>query len=370
MSRSAPMSRSPRRGGFTLVELLVVIAIIGILIALLLPAVQAAREAGRRSQCSNNLKQFALAVQNFHDVHSALPPTFNYNGTNLSPVNGQATTRHFTWFVYLLPHMEREAEYDLFDVAVSYDAPATNPNVVNRPGMQAIHIPGYFCPTRRNGKNIMSANAHPLETVATMPVGIPGCTTSDYASVTVDQPRPGKVAADVISPWTIYSLGALRPVISPTDPDRAPTGSWRGMLELFKRGNNLRDILDGTSNTALIGEKHVHLECLNFGMSTSTGIGSGTGSSRCEDGSVFGMDFFAQNHSYRIMNRGLSRGPTDGHPSTLGAGLITTRFGSWHPGICQFALCDGSVRALSVSVSQPILEDLGDRRDGRAMGNF
>ena len=96
------------RRGFTLVELLVVIAIIGILVALLLPAIQAAREAARRTQCSNHLKQLALAAHNFHDTYKALPPIVNH-------------TEGPTFFMHILPFIEQQALYDL------YNGGATNP---------------------------------------------------------------------------------------------------------------------------------------------------------------------------------------------------------------------------------------------------
>lgn len=100
------MSFRHRRFGFTLVELLVVIAIIGILIALLLPAVQAAREAARRSQCSNNLKQFGLALHNYHDIQKTLPP--RQGGPDWSG-NG-APPRHAA-YVAMLPYMEQQPRY-------------------------------------------------------------------------------------------------------------------------------------------------------------------------------------------------------------------------------------------------------------------
>src|SRR6056297_1076372 len=96
---------SPRRG-FTLVELLVVIAIIGILVALLLPAVQAAREAARRMQCGNNLKQMALAMHNYHDTHKAFPFSYMIDPSNL---NVQS------WGTRLLPFIEQSAIYDRWD---------------------------------------------------------------------------------------------------------------------------------------------------------------------------------------------------------------------------------------------------------------
>src|SRR5688572_16961948 len=100
----ARWKRAPR--AFTLVELLVVIAIIGILVALLLPAVQAAREAARRMQCGNNLKQIGLASHNYHGAHDVLP--FGASGI-------QSNTPGGTWGAFLLPHMEQTTAYDLFD---------------------------------------------------------------------------------------------------------------------------------------------------------------------------------------------------------------------------------------------------------------
>ena len=110
--RRQPISKVEAKLGFTLVELLVVIAIIAILVGLLLPAVQAAREAARRIQCSNNLKQFGLALHNYHTSSECFPP-------------GNAESRYWTWRAALLPHMEEQAIYDRIDYKYSphcYDA--------------------------------------------------------------------------------------------------------------------------------------------------------------------------------------------------------------------------------------------------------
>lgn len=111
------MTREPR-SGFTLVELLVVIAIIGVLVSLLLPAVQSAREAGRRTSCVNNLKQLALAMHNYHDANLRLPPSSVVN-PGASPYGGsfnQNSGKMFSWAVHLLPFIEKGNAYDQIDL--------------------------------------------------------------------------------------------------------------------------------------------------------------------------------------------------------------------------------------------------------------
>src|ERR1041385_8052583 len=99
-----------RRTAFTLVELLVVIAIIGVLVALLLPAVQSAREAARRMQCTNHLRQYGLGIQNYHDTYQVFP-------INATGVNGSAIPR-LTWQVRILPYMEQQAVFNAIDFTI------------------------------------------------------------------------------------------------------------------------------------------------------------------------------------------------------------------------------------------------------------
>jgi prepilin-type N-terminal cleavage/methylation domain-containing protein len=169
--------RSFARSGFTLVELLVVIAIIGVLVALLLPAVQAAREAARRSSCSNNLKQLSLGLHNFHDVHLSFPPGALDDDTN-----------SLGWGVCILPYIEQQPLYQQIDAvfgpAVPNVAGDPKPNMIlktliSHPNIDswaagttqagqpwdnrnaahqvsiATHIPTFFCPSMANPEPLM-----------------------------------------------------------------------------------------------------------------------------------------------------------------------------------------------------------------------
>ena len=108
------------RDGFTLVELLVVIAIIGILIALLLPAVQAAREAARRIQCSNNLKQIGLGMHNHLSAHGILPPAAKVEGGGSCPMNAPLLSRGPGWAILILPYIEQTTLYERFDFDLGF----------------------------------------------------------------------------------------------------------------------------------------------------------------------------------------------------------------------------------------------------------
>jgi len=226
---------------FTLVELLVVIAIIGILIALLLPAVQAAREAARRMQCTNNLKQLALACHNHHDVHKRLPPI----GFRSSPNQGANFRR--SWRVYILPFIEQQSITDLIAGGGVATSAAGNPAWASLPGgldkvpwdsdylpWQA-YITAFRCPSDTNAKSPGSGNEP-------NPASYRGC------------------LGDLTWPW-----GA----IASTDAaHRAGYARLRGAFEMkagditdtHKIGLGLEAIIDGTSNTLLVGETLVNAD--------------------------------------------------------------------------------------------------------------
>jgi prepilin-type N-terminal cleavage/methylation domain-containing protein len=140
-----------KRRGFTLIELLVVIAIIAILIALLLPAVQQAREAARRTQCRNNLKQLALALHNYHDVHGVLPPS-GINGPPVSNLYDPYTGNRFSWICMVLPQIDQAPLYNRFDFSVSILAQPNEP--------QDTVVPALLCPSDTGADNVYSHPTH------------------------------------------------------------------------------------------------------------------------------------------------------------------------------------------------------------------
>lgn len=135
--------RSPIRSGFTLVELLVVIAIIGVLVSLLLPAVQAAREAARRSQCQNNVKQLCLALQNYHDSQKIFPASVKLSDGNENRPEFAVEHRE-NWVIQLLPYFEQGPLYDQFDLTVPISgSDPTHPNYIAR----STTLPAMLCPS-------------------------------------------------------------------------------------------------------------------------------------------------------------------------------------------------------------------------------
>lgn len=139
---SLPRRRSRRSRGFTLIELLVVISVIGILIALLLPAVQQAREAARRTQCRNNLKQIALALHNYHDQHSVFPPAEIHGNRGASGPHCDWTGAIGSWVNFILPQADQSTAYSYLD----FDVTPETGSQVNIAAMQ-FKFPFYNCPS-------------------------------------------------------------------------------------------------------------------------------------------------------------------------------------------------------------------------------
>ncbi|MDX1945632.1 MAG: DUF1559 domain-containing protein [Pirellulaceae bacterium] len=199
------------RRGFTLVELLVVIAIIGVLVALLLPAVQSARESARRTQCGNNLKQIGLAIQSYHDTFKQIPHT-------------RFDTRD-TWLLNILPFMEQKALFDGWQMNLDYYSQAA--------AVRETTIKPYVCPTRRSPpKKSNAGDAHQNGTFPHTPGGV-----SDYSGCAGNQ-------QGVNDYWDGMN--------SVTEVDKANGAFWYANKPL-----RFSSITDGLTNTLFVGEKHV-----------------------------------------------------------------------------------------------------------------
>jgi prepilin-type N-terminal cleavage/methylation domain-containing protein/prepilin-type processing-associated H-X9-DG protein len=304
------MSRN--RSGFTLVELLVVIAIIGVLVALLLPAVQAARESARRSSCNNNLKQMAIAVHNYHDTHGIFPL-------------GRGHSQH----ARLLPYIEQNNVFDLINFSASVN------NALNDVPRNT-KVATFLCPSDPDklpltlgGRNNYYANMG---------------TNIMYSTTDTSHPNFGK------PPFN----GAF------TD-NHITTG--------------FRDILDGTSSTALFSEKNKsdgsnglstpEADTFRPGTYPDTADGAmadclaiDVNDLSMQGNSNVGAPWMSSSHSVSQYWHVL---PPNSRSCMYPSLRIATAAGSRHPGGVQMALCDGSVRFVSQTINIATWRALGTR---------
>ena len=243
-----------RKRGFTLVELLVVIAIIGVLVALLLPAVQAAREAARRMQCSNHLKQIGLALQNYHDTFNSLP--FGARARYVQDTNRVPTGQTWgpSWYVGLLSFCEQKPLSDLLEAAM-----LKNPNITdltNTTGRVAFHvkdqkIPWILCPSSPLPQTEVLRNARRNGITSVVPsyVGISGATNHNLNRLTTEIP----FMETRLKPKQGVPKNANQNVNGSAAPPTSQQ-SWGGMLtpnECY----GMAAAIDGTSNTMVVSEQ-------------------------------------------------------------------------------------------------------------------
>jgi prepilin-type N-terminal cleavage/methylation domain-containing protein len=254
-----------RKRGFTLVELLVVIAIIGVLVALLLPAVQAAREAARRMQCSNNLKQIGIALHNYHDVFQSLPFGARARYVQTSKTNPKNQNWGTSWYVGILSFAEQKPLSDLIEQYSN-----VNPNLTDITFNQgrvpfAVHnqkIAWMLCPSSPLPQTeILQPPKGKIMAVVPSYVGISG-STNHFSNVQTNELPFWETR---LKPKASSTKPAVNGPSSPTTSQQ----SWGGML-VPNETLGLAAALDGTSNTILVSEKADYFYSGNNGQKTGT----------------------------------------------------------------------------------------------------
>jgi prepilin-type N-terminal cleavage/methylation domain-containing protein len=306
------MPRLSRRA-FTLVELLVVIAIIGVLVALLLPAVQAAREAARRSQCSNHLKQIGLGIHNYHDTVNRLPFA---SGWSISTTG--------TWAAFILPQIEQQNLFQMFDFNVAM-------NHANNTAAVTTVVKIFICPSDPKSYKPVLPNRWPDAECPTTCMGLwyPACmgpTHPDACPFCSDpNPSPGNWCCQGNNLGTQAGSGY-------------PRDSSVGMFGRFPTGYRFAEVTDGLSNTLMCGE---------------------TIPSHCKFNGAF-------DPNYPVLPTTIPLNTMEEDKGAHNLWYRTCGFKSYHPGAVGFCMGDGSVRFLPQTIDFRLYNELGTKGGGES----
>jgi hypothetical protein len=369
-----------------LVELLVVIAIIGVLIALLLPAVQAAREAARRMQCTNHQKQIGIAVHNFHDTYQGLPPSCVGHSYKNDPVPDTVDTDSYAalpragFWTLIMPFIEQQGLYDrVKEKTVNFRYGLRNGRFWNtlsptdeQPAFQSIS--GYRCPSRRGSATTLIGLTGPdSDEYCARTLGTQG----DYAIVVGRQERnwsgwlrdPGCIDRWVEAATLLHGPEYLK------GPFRAAIWS-SGVPESWLPRDNFARLSDGTSNQILAGEKFIPRDnvglCEDYTTANRPKLG---------DCSILGHHTWAGVPGSRSFNSMICNNMNLPATTNFYQEGDPAQWGGCHAGICIFLFGDGTVKSLPVTIptgplsgtganANSILAKLGNVDDGNTIPSF
>jgi prepilin-type N-terminal cleavage/methylation domain-containing protein/prepilin-type processing-associated H-X9-DG protein len=331
-----------RSRGFTLVELLVVIAIIGILIALLLPAVQTAREAARRSQCANHLKQYGLGIHSYHSASKVFPIGAGGKAGNLLP--------RITWQVRILPYMEQTDVYNKIDFKVDMRRMFVAPGTI----LWAVSPPYTHCPTDDFPHVINPPSPTTTATNARAQCNYGGSLGSQNVDGTsLSTCHPFKVFEQALAGGNVRFGQTL-------DKNRIS-----GIFAFSGAAISTADVRDGTSNTLMVGEVLPGCQWKNDNQS-GTWINSW--------GNLFSIGGGVStitpiNEMTTCVNSNRISDPRC-NPASGATMQYAYGFKSKHPDGAQFTMADGSVRFINQGINHTMFQYLGGRADGRVVGEF
>ncbi|MCC9657018.1 DUF1559 family PulG-like putative transporter [Rhodopirellula halodulae] len=328
-------AKTSRRSAFTLIELLVVIAIIGMLVGLLLPAVQAAREAARRTDCANRSKQLALAIHNYHSAFRKLPRAW-WLETTPDAFNGG------NWMMAILPQMEMNGVWEQIDherLSVDQISP-DNVAVLQNP------MPAFVCPSSPGG---MDSRRYTFDST---PAGLP-FTATNLA------PADFSPTTGVRGTYAHFAYGASL--------SGGREGAMQVVSQVFggEHDGRFADILDGLSHTTLFGERTGGNVVYSAGREDPVATNALIG----VEGGGWGDLLNGEHWLQGSLRSGLSWPPLGGPCAINCTNARGFGFHSFHVGGCHFAFADGSIRFIDTNVEPAVLSSHITRRGREFISN-